>query len=676
MVNWCPAKSGLPELRWFYGFVNHVSFDSVIDVWKARLFIHGDTSGDNDVDWMLTRATHLVNPAAVDHVNVVDNLETAAIAWTVSAQKPVHGGDLNDCNGVFIRNLTRDETIAVIKKVHPNTKFCVDLKSLPHDQLAHIVNATRVPKKYTRSKTEVKAPRATEAPKAPKAPRAPKAPEAPEAPRAPKAQEAPRAPKAPKAPKVGAKTSGGLAALMNAEMGGLKRKFESLNTKFVTLQHDVATLKKERHDTRMRGALDAKTAILNPLELVEKISSSGGLYALIDEGIRKGNKNFVGRNTRRCMQYLRVKGGDIVCKSKMLDAITSKYYSAKAEHVPLAIMEVDPDMRKFAMERGKDASIVDLRLAHDIWLKYSTCAKCVASIPLEFVVSGAYVNSSSYADMVWLNCALCMTRAPATSEAIAGCIVVCGACKGQVAAHGGQAGGDDRTLVMRPISTRFPWLTFSWGANRQAFFKKAQFGGGLENTVQGPDTFFKESVLEKGIVAWVALEEDGNSHDSYDQEAEYKRMRACMDALLEKGSGDFVFMIRYVPTGPFNNALGDSKNPEKALRLLIVRQWVTWFISQLVVGGGVSLAKRTVLYLFYNYQHAHIAKARKAVRRSEFEVGETCTYPQETIGDSDGGDNDNLFDWRYCLHPNEGALMNALGALGMVHKMTIEAAFD
>jgi len=89
--------------------------------------------------------------------------------------------------------------------------------------------------------------------------------------------------------------------------------------------------------------------------------------------------------------------------------------------------------------------------------------------------------------------------------------------------------------------------------------------------------------------------------------------------------------------------------------------WVCWFIKKVLSGN--PMPKVTVLYLFYDSNNRHVKRAMQEVKSGEFSVGYTYTFPQEVKPAVTPDDNPTtLYDWRYCLHPQEGVLVNALAA--------------
>jgi hypothetical protein len=103
---------------------------------------------------------------------------------------------------------------------------------------------------------------------------------------------------------------------------------------------------------------------------------------------------------------------------------------------------------------------------------------------------------------------------------------------------------------------------------------------------------------------------------------------------------------------------GLEYNLDKGIRFIFVRMWVCWFLKQVMCDNPLS--KTTVLYLFYDYNNRHLKKALEEVKSGELAVGYTNTFPQETHTPETCNNPSPVYDWRYCVHPEEGVLVNEL----------------
>jgi hypothetical protein len=233
--------------------------------------------------------------------------------------------------------------------------------------------------------------------------------------------------------------------------------------------------------------------------------------------------------------------------------------------------------------------------------------------------------------------------------------------------NGNANGGDDRSYAIAPVFYRFPWLTYTTNQDKRyahLFTANNAVGGNqVDPNLRGPDAVFFVNVPEVNKKVWILFEEDGDQHNanSYTTEGEIARVNRIRHTLLntdgDNDRGDHVFLIRYAPLGVSRTVSGIEYNLDKGVRLIIVRMWVCWFLKQVLSNN--TLAKTTVLYLFYNCDNRHLTRARKEIKPGEVSVGFTHSFPQETHT-AEIETTSALFDWRYCVHPEEGVLVNEL----------------
>ena len=456
----------------------------------------------------------------------------------------------------------------------------------------------------------------------------------------------------------------GLEQMMNA----LRRTVESYGQNRAQAQANVAVA--------VRNVVqDRKKELFDQIKLItEGISPNSAVYEKMWPAVRDGCKTFIGiSNISRCLRYMHTSEDAVMCASaifdKVVDGNTYYYHTVSAKKVPLAIMEVDESLKNYVRN---NRTILSLKNAYTIWNRYTTCDVCVAKLcGLHFIEHrGGFRKQSGNkkaSSPVWEMCSICFLK-PSNDKRFGDICPSCQSCITKNNLNGNMDGGDDRSYAIEPVFYRFPWLTYSSNLDKRYshLFTATNIVGGNPDTdpnLRGPDTVFFVSIPEVGKKVWIILEEDGNQHNDtkYTTEGEMGRVNRIRNTLLDndkdKERGDFVFMVRYPPLGTSKSVSGLEYNLDKGIRLIFVRMWVCCFLKQVMCDNPLS--KTTVLYLFYDYNNRHLKKALEEVKSGELAVGYTYTFPQETHT-PENGDIPSVYDWRYCTHPQEGVLVNAL----------------
>jgi len=416
----------------------------------------------------------------------------------------------------------------------------------------------------------------------------------------------------------------------------------------------------------------AKAKLFEPIKLISTISPKSPVYNKMWPHVRDGGVTFCGiANIARCLRYMHTSDDEVQCASASYDKVvngqTYYYHTVPAKKVPLAIMEVDKSLKQFVRNTN---SILPLKKAYTTWNLYRTCDQCASKLTgLHFVEEngGFRKKNGGTPNPIWDMCSICFLRR-SNKKRFGDICPACDKCIARNNKNGNTDGGDDRSYAIKPVFYRFPWLTYTTNQDRRHahLFAANNAVGGNPNgdpNLRGPDTVFFVNVNEVNKKVWLLFEEDGDQHNdtNYTNDGEIARVNRIRQTLLDtdtdKDRGDYVFMIRYAPLGVSKTVSGLEYNLDKGIRLIIVRMWACWFIKQVM--KDTPLPKTTVLYLFYNADNRHLKRAFKEVKSGEFSVGFTHSFPQETHTE-ETEITPALFDWRYCMHPEEGVLVNEL----------------
>jgi len=651
------------DISWFNAFVSHIikKSDEMIEV--QLHFGPGDA--DNDKSWQLY-FDDMVKTSDVDITSeiIVKNAGKSQIAWRRYGANPHKSSK-------HIRSLVNAEIIGILEHAFPAVfaKLC-NLESAETRQLVAILsNPTKtqsIPGKFKKA--------ANPAPLA-----------------VAKKRRAEPAIGYEKKNRVEPATDTHIVPVLVPSMVSvheftqykreMNMRFSGLEQMMTTLRRTVESFCQNRTQVAANVAVairnvvnDRKTELFDKIRLItEGIAPDSKVYDKMWPGVRDGNITFAGiSNISRCLRYMHTCEDAVLCKSstfdKVVDGKTYYFHTVSADRVPLAIMEVDKTMKSFVRS---NRSVLPIKKAYSAWRMYTTCDACVAQLKsLHFVEhNGGFRKpggDKKETSPIWEMCSICFLK-PSHGKRFGDICPSCPSCLTNNNKNGNTDGGDDRSYVIEPVFYRFPWLTFSSNQDKRfshLFTATNIAGGNLDNEahLRGPDTVFFVSIPEVNKKIWILLEEDGNQHNDtkYTTEGEIGRVHRIVNTLLDndkdKERGDLVFMIRYVPLGTCKSVSGLEYNLEKGIRLIFVRMWVCWFIKHVLSDNPIS--KATVLYLFYDFDNRHLKQALKEIKSGEFAVGYTYTFPQETEPASKTPPT--LYDWRYCVHPQEGMLVNEL----------------
>jgi hypothetical protein len=354
----------------------------------------------------------------------------------------------------------------------------------------------------------------------------------------------------------------------------------------------------------------------------------------------------------RCVRLVKKDfDGKPACSSKTLMSMQNetgdKYMSTDAIHVPLMIMELMPHLYQY--------SLVD---AHIKWRRHVVCDKCKGDCSNQhFIKLGKYANIIENPDAcIWQHCAICIGNNATESK---DGMPLCRDCFAQCSDHGNN-GGDNRFYSIKPVVYRFPWVKIE-SLDWNNFRKKG-------DNITSPDYLFEIKTPDMEMMekkAYVAVEEDGNMHRGYDLDSEHTRTKKIFKRLRGRDArqdSTFVLFIRWVPKGSFKvDGINEKQDVPIAIRILMVRTWITWFVKLLV--KRADMAPMHMVYMFYDFDNPHYVKTRNAFKDNVSAplVGLTHTWAQKEKYRH--GMEANI-DWRFCLNPNEALIMQSFDRTG------------
>lgn len=636
------ASSEKADIVWFNGKVTKVVRRGVGSATVKIFFDEGDN--DNDIEWIFQAEAFAEDDSAIQLGR--KQKKSHPFAWRTYAAEAEKQR--------VVKVMVKEDLITVIGGLPRRTGY-VPLDTLSYSDLVAIIDGVGIPKHCFASKPMARVEDTDDA-----------------------EEVVARPSKKPKdtrttAEAVTKKPPADFTAYkkeMNTRLKQIEDQVKTLAQSQSALKHEIGKLKKEKQVAVSNSVAAKKDNMFAKIALINGVDASKPVYNDMCPGVRDGTKKTFPQplNYPRCVRYLHTSETSTACASAHMGN-KEFLFNKRPTAVPLAIMELDPKLAKLvgAEHPPKDdsARVPSLANAHERWYMYVTCLACVNSITdLKFVTWQSGVKNIE--EGVWSHCAVCHNGNGI--HRAAGAVPVCEKCHTDIAKDGNDQNGDDRSLSMRSLQFRFPWLLFQWndGIRWRDMFKRSE---ALVNSIRGPDTVFAVQLQEVGKKVWIVLEEDGNGHSDakYQEDEEYNRMVGIVQSLLDKGGGDHVFFVRYTPKGRFKTSSDFEAEPDKTLRLLVVRSWVCWFLVQLL--QKKECAKTMVLYIFYDFANRHFQRAKRNPPE-DWRVGWTCTFPQDVVGD------DTAYDWRYALNPNEGVIFNVVGGNDGLFKVAAAEAFD
>lgn len=385
--------------------------------------------------------------------------------------------------------------------------------------------------------------------------------------------------------------------------------------------------------------------MVTPISTVSKDDQE--IYKNFWPEVRDGARKFPKLKGSRicCSRYRHISGSKSACCSAVMTPDTTGVMyllNKNAAYVPVAAITMDDAIKK----KMDNPSVTQ---AHKIWMKYRMCKSCADKMVVEGL---SYIKFQNTTD-VFPHCVMCLDK-NGSEHSCNGLLKMCKTCFDKVG-RDGNSDGDDWTNIMKPIAQRNMGLEVEW---------KKTMPGKLGQAFE-PDTVFVIKLTGKEL--WVIIEEDGcNQHSNNAEATEYTRMLKIIKSVLSKKEVSILF-IRFSPKGGYKTGLlSTSYNIDKSLRLLVVRQWVIWGISKMKEG---VLPRLCLLYMFFDYNNKHYLKAkttlRSDLRNIPISIGFGYTWPQDIVIP------DGEIDFRYALTINEGTVMQKLGSITGLLKLSV-----
>ncbi len=438
---------------------------------------------------------------------------------------------------------------------------------------------------------------------------------------------------------------------MNNKVFTLENEFNSLKKMFEECQSKLSSVTASQEVTAKRGVKAMRHNVLDyvmpdklsavdcaRLKIFEKLVN-GGVTTFVRK-VMDNDNNFKEHRITRCVRQLKESPDGVgpACLSKKLDTHFDYYINHDADMLPIAILEIEPEIANMTLIEATKR-----------WKYYSVCKACTNHTALKYMPTGKYMNiahlehSPKIAECVWDTCVLCMHR---KKKHVIESIPVCDECYLVASRDGNVEGGDNRLMFLIPITYRFPWTKFN-----SLDWAQLCTARGEKLTMEGPDCLFNVFVpmLDRNIL--VMNEEDGGKgHNTYKVQPEVTRMETLIK-VGTKRSTDLLLITRTDPKAEFTAPDGRNFKPSFAVRMLVLRSWITWYIKSVL--NGKKMPQAIVLYLFYSHNNKHYLEAKRLAKKHKgrIMIGYAHTYPQETL---------ERRDWRYCLTPNEGVLFQAL----------------
>jgi hypothetical protein len=449
---------------------------------------------------------------------------------------------------------------------------------------------------------------------------------------------------------------------MNAKVLTLENDLNSMKKLYEECQSKISAIVTARENAAKHGIRAIKHNILEYV-IPDALTSADCTRLKIFDKLLNGVTTFVRKVTdannatkehriTRCVRQLKESedGSGPACLSRKLDV--NYYVNHDAEMLPIAILEIEPEIA--------DMSLYD---AIKRWKYYSVCKGCTNNTSLKYMQVGKYLDvgkledSPTIAECVWDTCVFCMKfKKKLTYENIP----LCGDCYNVASKDGNVEGGDNRLAFMTPVTYRFPWIKFVPKTWVQLCTSR-----GEKSTMEGPDCMFKVEIPMLDFNIHIMNEEDGGKgHSSYKVTHESTRLETLIN-VSTKNPKDLLFLVRVDPKAEFRVPDGTTFKPSFAVRMLVLRAWITWYIKNIL--SGKAMPKATILYLFYSHDNKHLIEAKKMAKKSKgrIVIGYSHTYPQDVL---------EKRDWRYCLTPNEGVLFRALSHNWQTNGLTMARA--
>ncbi len=173
---------------------------------------------------------------------------------------------------------------------------------------------------------------------------------------------------------------------------------------------------------------------------------------------------------------------------------------------------------------------------------------------------------------------------------------------------------DNITFAMDKLSYLFPEYIIDYSVK--------SFGG------LTPDTCLECAGVGMTSKIYILLEQDTCKHSSMSRESETNKKYKIAKTIYNNHPNAYVFIIRYDPSSEFKGRDGQKKSYTLTTgeRLIVVRQWVIWYLATLSLK---QIPQFLVLYLWYDYGSTKMLHAASKFGSSY--IGHSFGYPVEGV---------------------------------------------
>ena len=447
-----------------------------------------------------------------------------------------------------------------------------------------------------------------------------------------------------------------------AEIMSLKSTISDLRNKISVIEGQMSVVYSNVETVTEKAKTSNNSLKLALLPFKQTITSKADAEKCkIPVGLVNNATTVVNKSTfYRCKRLVMSSNGESLCISKTPkdNGDGTHVYVSTGDRLPLCIMELRPDIHEM--------SFCD---AHGTWLLELMCKSCAITIEngnpkLRFIKKDRTtkkppkeISGDSLTEFIWKKvCLFCYKN-----EALGINNVVdapaCQACVEALTRAGN--GGDNRAIHIFPVEARFPDIDMRSVTWKNYCTVLGTDDASAANHFKGPDTVLTLTI--RGMKGIILLEEDANMHADRGLSTETSRITLIAKAAISDPQS-MCLIIRYSPDVAFKTATEQQYEPSKAVRMLIIRAWVTWWIKN-VRTAVLDMPRCITLFMFYHTNHQKFLDAKKDLEQITEDgkkimvVGQAHTTPQEVI-------SEKSYDWRYALTPNEGLVYADLARNG------------
>lgn len=314
------------------------------------------------------------------------------------------------------------------------------------------------------------------------------------------------------------------------------------------------------------------------------------------------------KNLRVCSNmFLWEKDGESwipVCSSRKLDEATGCYLSASTVGFHLIITRLERLNSETSAYKGE---------TH----QHTICERCTG-------------NNRGF---IWNKnmCRICLGKGLTKTNGAQdrGKIALCVACDARCGSV------DFLDFVLDPLCILFP---------HNNMHSSKYLMDSINDTTLIPDTILTFTVF--GHTYYILFEQDTEQHKNVVAENDTNKNILMARTIYAADPKAHILIIRFSPSGEYTGILGQKENNlSSAERLVILRQWVIWYVSTAITTGVPPFL---MLYLWYDFYADATSRSKK--------VGESIAkFGKDFVGQAYGTPTGGVWKW-YSLYPNEVSL--------------------